>query len=43
VWRCQYTDDGELLVSGSSDNSAIVWDMSDYKPITIFTQHSLAV
>ncbi len=31
------------VVSGSLDKRAIVWDTTHYKPVTIYTQHTIAV
>jgi WD40 repeat protein len=42
VWRCGFSGSGNRLISGSSDTSAIVWNMEDpaHEIMTKYTQHT---
>jgi len=40
VWTIAYSSDGSILVSGSEDRTALVWDMETYEPTgVVFEPH----
>lgn len=39
VWSCQVTDDGQLVVSGSTDRTVKVWDMNTGMCIRTLSGH----
>lgn len=39
VWTCEYSNDGNLLASGSSDFTSIIWDTKTNAPIKQFKEH----
>lgn len=43
IWDCAWSADSAYLVTGSSDNSARLWEVESGEAISIFTGHTKAI